>query len=393
MSSPPPPPPLPELDHATPLSVKQRLSKKSRFSFSSHKKKQKLKNPAIQTTLAPSTPPTTIKLNVPPLSIQDEYHDLYRWAVLYENQRGLTFFSIPYYSSNSLLPSDPAPFTMPGPVQIHQPNVSLTEYPLPDGNWHWVSKSWMVDMRSDSGQVQYDGFEYNCWFRQHHWRAQVGPCSAGGWVRRRRWVRLMMRPGKKRRLAVEEEEAMNEPPTPTVASSSLGNSWNGWDKRLSTPSPSVLTNVTSRRDTFYLPEIWQGNVNDDWSMCRDIMRATSSDGAKLELWKRWLGLADPEPVGKGKQKANNNDAESVEWPVVPPIEYVTAVLRAKLTTVLQDFFIFPESRRGFIELLFKANVFDQVSGLEHKMTLVKALEFWSLNSELHLIPPSLSMPS
>lgn len=178
----------------------------------------------------------------------------------------LTLFSIPYYSSNSLLPSDPAPFTMPSAVSLkraHQPSVSLKEYPLPDGNWCWVSNSWMVDMRSDSGEVQHDGFEYNWIFRTHHWHPQVGPLSAAGWVRRRRWVRLMMRPGKKRRMVTEEGDGMNDGPTPTITSLSLRSSWNGWDKRLST-TPSLFTNTTSQRDTFYLPEVWQGNVDEDW---------------------------------------------------------------------------------------------------------------------------------
>src|SRR6266511_997646 len=105
---------------------------------------------------------------------------------------------MPYYSSLSLLPTDPAPYTLPDASNqepSHQPPVTLTTYPLPDGTWRWVSRSWMIDMRSEStqGQVQHDGFEYNWVFRKHNWKAQVGPLNAGGWVRRRRWVRLMVR--------------------------------------------------------------------------------------------------------------------------------------------------------------------------------------------------------
>ncbi|KAE9408068.1 hypothetical protein BT96DRAFT_808509, partial [Gymnopus androsaceus JB14] len=193
----------------------------------------------------------------------------------------LTAFSIPYYSSNSLLPTDPAPFTLPSAVSLkraHQPDVSLKEYPLPDGNWHWVSNSWMVDMRTDSGEVQHDGFEYNWMFRSNHWHATVGKLSAGGWVRRRRWVRLMMRPGKIRRLVTEEADSINA--LSPLGSSSIRNSWNGWENRLSSsssaPAPSVFTNVTRRRDTFYLPEVWQGNVTEDW-VCSNLLSESYTD--------------------------------------------------------------------------------------------------------------------
>ncbi|KAJ3734859.1 hypothetical protein DFJ43DRAFT_1061933 [Lentinula guzmanii] len=395
--------PLPQLEPSSAAEpARQHLLSQSRFPFSislpnlraPHSSKSKRKHKVDHTqqdanlTVGAvaeenSQDPLTIKLTAPGLADDDLYQDKYEWVVLYENQRGVTLFSIPYYSSNSLLPSDPAPFTMPSSVSLkraHQPNVSLKEYPLPDGNWCWVSNSWMVDMRSDSGEVQHDGFEYNWMFRKHHWHPRVGALSAGGWVRRRRWVRLMMRPGKKRRMVIEDGDVQ----TPTITSLSLRSSWNGWDKRLSA-SPSLFTNATDRRDTFYLPEVWQGDADEDWLMCREIMKAAASDGAKLELWKRWLGLSeptDPPLTNKGKQKEVSDDDKSLEWPSVPPLEHVIAVLRAKLTTILKRFFIFPESRRVFIELMFKAEVFDQVSGLEHSMTLAKALEFWSLSSEL-----------
>lgn len=109
-----------------------------------------------------------------------------------------TIFSAPNYSAMSLLPMDPLPFTIPSGAtspRKGQPTVSLSSYPLPDGNWRWVSRTWMVDMRGD-GQTQYDGFEYNWFFRGKRWRAEVGRLNAGGWVRRRRWVRLMVRPAR-----------------------------------------------------------------------------------------------------------------------------------------------------------------------------------------------------
>lgn len=106
--------------------------------------------------------------------------DQFKWAILYENQRGyvlaprysqrlnglyrITVFSTAYYSCRSLLPHDPPPFTSPdtGESSPNQnpnhapPNVTLVTYPLPDPTWRWVSKSWLVDMRGE-GDVQFDG--------------------------------------------------------------------------------------------------------------------------------------------------------------------------------------------------------------------------------------------
>jgi hypothetical protein len=170
---------------------------------------------------------TVIDLDCSAISELHEDKDVYRWAIIYENQRGyafhicpcnfaehliqflfsITIFSTAYYSGLSLLPSDPLPFTIPcsSAKRSKQPKVSLTEYPLPDGTWRWVSKTWMIDMRSDSGEVQHDGFEYNWRFRQNNWNSEVGTLSIGGWVRRRRWVRLMMRPAQ---ATVEEKAAV-----------------------------------------------------------------------------------------------------------------------------------------------------------------------------------------
>jgi hypothetical protein len=36
--------------------------------------------------------------------LPDETKDIYCWAIIYENQRGLTLFSTPYYSRLGLLP-------------------------------------------------------------------------------------------------------------------------------------------------------------------------------------------------------------------------------------------------------------------------------------------------
>lgn len=128
----------------------------------------------------------------------DEPEDVYAWAVLYENQRGATIFSTPYYSRFSLLPRiDPYPYSLPNSYTKkpdHLPDVTPEQFPLPDGRWQWVSKAWMIDMGS-VGNVQHDGFEYNSSFRLHGWHAFTQG-KHGAFVRRRRWIRLMMRPGR-----------------------------------------------------------------------------------------------------------------------------------------------------------------------------------------------------
>lgn len=188
----------------------------------------------------------------------------------------MTIFSVPYYSRLSLLPSDPAPFTTPNSTRDRsQPPISLATYPLPDGNWRWVSKSWMIDMRSDSGEVQHDGFEYNWMFRAHKWHAQVGPLSAGGWVRRRRWVRLMMRPAK--RLQRETDDSVGY--SPTVGSP------DGLPPSLSIKSLDSSRSISS----LDISTIWSSNdVEVNWTLCRMIMKRLGRDGRKLELWKAWL---------------------------------------------------------------------------------------------------------
>ena len=181
---------------------------------------------------------------------------LYYFTTQYYTHRiRLTLFSARCYSHRSLLPMDPAPFTLPSASlsRSKQPFKSPDDYQFPDGTWRWVSKSWMIDMRSDSGEIQYDGFEYNWFFRRHHWRAEVGPLSAGGWVRRRRWIRLMMRPAKH-------------------------------------PPPEPFTNhVGSSIDE---GNIWKGETLEEcWDSCRALMKQLDTDGRKLEVWLSWMDLA------------------------------------------------------------------------------------------------------
>jgi hypothetical protein len=257
-----------------------------------------------------------------------------------------TIFSIPYYSSLSLLPTDPLPFTLPSasPRRRDQPSLSFTTYPLPDGKWRWVSKSWMIDMRSDSGEVQYDGFEYNWRFRQQNWRAEVGTLSAGGLVRRRRWMRLMVRPAQNRKMKTDINEYGEDgsgTSTPMLGNGSISHA-----SKISFP-PSLYPGSLHSDMLFDLQgeEVWLGNdPEDDWKRCHLLMKRLARDGRKLELWKRWLGVDVPQE-GKGKERQWTEDEGPLpsemakqERAIIntantPALEHVTAVLRKHVNMI------------------------------------------------------------
>lgn len=133
-----------------------------------------------------------------------------------------------------------------------QPLFTLSEYPLPDGSWSWLSAEWMIDMRD--GNVQHDGFEYNWSFGGKKWRSKAGRFNTGALVRRRRWARLMVRP------TIETEASEDE--KPEASSTNEGSS--DWDS------------------------IWKGDEG-DWKRCHAAIRSQDGDGRKLELWEEWIG--------------------------------------------------------------------------------------------------------
>ncbi|KZF19042.1 hypothetical protein L228DRAFT_286271 [Xylona heveae TC161] len=102
--------------------------------------------------------------------------------VLYENQRGVFFFGIPLYSSNSLLNLDPAAWVN---ASFKESAVNITNAQVPDPSWEWAWKCWYVDMSLD---VDEDGWQYSfsfqprfAWHGRHVW--------FHSFVRRRRWIR------------------------------------------------------------------------------------------------------------------------------------------------------------------------------------------------------------
>ncbi|KAK0506233.1 hypothetical protein EDD18DRAFT_1455582 [Armillaria luteobubalina] len=269
-----------------------------------------------------------LEIGLPPFGV--DAHDgqtEFRWAVLYENQRGYTLFSLPFFSRRSLLPRDPYPFTVPcaSNKRSEQPNYSLTQYPLPDGNWEWVSKSWMVDMQSDSGQVQYDGFEYNWMFRKKHWSAEVGGFK---FVRRRRWIRLMKRPAKMAPKRIDDDHG-------TIP-----------------PSVSMTSTVPDEQLEQRADEIWlKDDLHARWAEYCALMKAAGRDAKKLELWKRWLAVKDARP-----------DISS---------------LLAVYGDEIRDSFVYPDSRAQFTGMLKEAGLLDSLdsnSGIQSTHSLI---DFWS----------------
>ncbi|KAF4623334.1 hypothetical protein D9613_001811 [Agrocybe pediades] len=346
-----------------------------------------------------------INLDNSALCGEDVHIDRYEWAVVYENQRGLTFFSIPYYSNLSLLPTDPLPFTLPGASlkRSKQPPITLENYPLPDGTWRWVSRCWMIDMRTDSGEVQHDGFEYNWIFRRHNWRAQVGSFNAGGWVRRRRWIRLMVRPGKPKADNSDKGDLSLAP------SNARGSELDKRRHRLSLASsfpPSVNTHHTGMTSTLWPlidpDEVWMGVCEDDWQRCRRLMKQFGRDGRKLELWKLWLGFYHPDHKhkfvdhdsnGKRREKQWTEDEGplpselaaadilSKEWISIAPRQPVIEVLRAHGQEMLH-LFIFPESRVQFLTLLAQASLLQEVNMGLGLGVGASDINFWSYASDL-----------
>ncbi|KAG6890399.1 hypothetical protein C0995_008753 [Termitomyces sp. Mi166 len=371
-----PPPCTSRTDDTAIDAVRKRLTAKSRrfVSLSNLKSKSQPKTlPSTQYVTEPISPSSSISLDSTSLDTSDSFTDKYKWAVVYENQRGL-------------LPFDPPPFTIPNTSpSSKQANISLADYPLPDGTWRWVSKCWMIDMRSDTGEVQHDGFEYNCVFRTHKWSAEVGSFSAGGWVRRRRWIRLMMRPARPQFLHDHGPE---------------GRAASSFSQLVKTPQSDVPHNLLDV-DVGWTKEDVKGN----WHKCCSLMKYLGRDGRKLELWKLWLSLHPPEYpsrwLGKGemsKGKAQHVDltdddtmtsnatgltsvfAHTPKKLRALPNEHLIPILRLHGNELLHTF-VYPESRANFMTMLREA-------GLLHVLEVepgfsASGMDFWSYVDGMH----------
>jgi hypothetical protein len=129
----------------------------------------------------------------------------------------------------------------------------------------------MIDMRTDSGEVQPDGFEYNYFFRTKGWKPTPGHFT---FVRRRRWLRLMVR---------------SDHPT------------------LSDPSSGKPMLPTLRDEDIVWPE-WGADIERNWANCHRILKCAGTDGRMLEMWTNWLGLAsDGQPIGRVNNQRTEMD--------------------------------------------------------------------------------------
>lgn len=189
-------------------------------------------------------------------------------------------------------------------------------------------------MRTDTGDVQYDGFEYNWIFRKKNWHAEVGLLSTGGFVRRRRWVRLMMRPAERPTPSKPNNDRHDRLTLPSQLFVCLSH------LSVNTSSPSTDVVGSTNLD---VGNVWQGSLEEDWVRCHIAMKRLDRDGQKLELWKKWLGfqLTDSKAIDKkGKERQNDSQCPSSaqvekEDPAssVPPKEWVGAVVQKYVCVV------------------------------------------------------------
>ncbi|KAF9122020.1 Cytoplasmic and mitochondrial histidine tRNA synthetase [Mortierella sp. 14UC] len=132
---------------------------------------------------------------------------------LYQHQRGAFFLGTPKFSSKSLLPVDPDEWT----DQTFQTSaMDTSDYELPDPNWEWVYKSWLVDM---TGDVDEDGWEYAMTFHGSPWHGNYEIFRS--FARRRRWLRLRKRKGKALGKPGALPERTYPPSVPSISQSQL----------------------------------------------------------------------------------------------------------------------------------------------------------------------------
>ncbi|KAG5635571.1 hypothetical protein H0H81_010756 [Sphagnurus paluster] len=415
----PPPASIARDDYAAADIARKRLAPKSRLphflslpnlkvSSKPTKQGKNLQANPIPRAVDDPIPDSLIVLDPATLDTSDEYTDKYEWAIVYENQRGVTLFSTPYYSRLSLLPSDPPPFTIPSAsTKGEQRSITLADYPLPDGTWKWVSKCWMIDMGSDSGEVQHDGFEYNWLFRKHKWSAEVGSFSAGGWVRRRRWIRLMTRPAKTRHTHLGDDPAGQSTPSfPTGIG--LNTNWRSHSAGSSFPS-SILPPDSD--NPFNFDEAWIiGDVEGNWYKCRALMRRLGRDGRKIELWKSWLsfyhsGYEHAHEVMGNKDKVPQRQSTQDDYDTsitsetedynqsvaalleirAPSKECLIPVLREHGNELLQSF-IYPDSRAKLFTLLGSAGLLPEIKSQPIQVALRTYVLSLSLSLGPSLVP-------
>ncbi|KIM20886.1 hypothetical protein M408DRAFT_30021 [Serendipita vermifera MAFF 305830] len=321
---------------------------------------------------------------------------LYRYAEVYENQRGWARLGYQTFSSRALNLffhyKDPAPFTKyerteNGVQQVDLPYTSLNDVQLPSAEWTWHGPEWLVDMAGD-GVTSYDGFQYNTHFRPKGWRPVAPKWHAYflTCVRRRRWLRLMVylpslvsADAKGMFHPPSHIPAASEPPSPFPADQSSPDLPSG---NVSPQSPTTPgRHGTSQFDT---KEIWRGNSS-DWSRCHTALKTVRSDGRRLELWSAWLGdKGEQEEDMLAMKRMSNERKRGVRWtedqstierlehgPIShiltdepldvdssrAPTEFLKRVLHDHAEDILATF-VYPDSRAKFHDMLQRANLLD-----------------------------------
>jgi hypothetical protein len=159
-------------------------------------------------------------------------------------------------------------------------------------------------------------------------------------VRRRRWIRLMMRPRKARLHGASESSTSST------------------SEHYSMTSPNLI-NLSDLPHAHEITEsVWQGDEC-DWSRCRLLMLRYGQDGRKIDLWKIWLGFCRSvdqdqscisEKLGKGKGKQRQwtdgdgpftpefSEPDIASYPsmTLPPREYLVPVLRQHVSSLCSD---------------------------------------------------------
>jgi len=218
----------------------------------------------------------------------------------------------------------------------------------------------MIDMRSE-GQVQYDGFEYNWFFRRHKWRPEPGAFSAAGLVRRRRWVRLMVRP----RSVDKSDDGDGQNPAIT----------------LPLPRYSVVPDDGAQELEAAKAMVWSGEP-DDWERIHHFMVRWNRDGTRLELWREWLGVPPQTRQRKVWSEDEYSSPSEEEIGHATKFRSLEGTQKNNLAAVVRDhtedliqLFVYPESRAEFLEMLNAAGITVRHDVLSPSND--PGVEFWS----------------
>jgi hypothetical protein len=134
-------------------------------------------------------------------------------------------------------------------------------------------------------------------------------------VRRRRWIRLMMRPAH---------------PTATEHSDDDGQRPHTVSSPLTIVSDDSVSELETEKGM-----VWKGDL-DDWKRCHHLMTRLNRDGTKLELWRDWLGVSPRTRQNVWTEDDNFPPSDSFNGgPIVKP-PALEGAQRESLVTVVQE---------------------------------------------------------